>query len=126
MKKIPSLGEQEMELLKYIAEFSPVTVRQAASHFEKEKGLARTTVLTVMERLRIKGFLSRMKVDGVFKYTAKFETGDVLSSKISDFVEKTLGGSVSPLLAYFSSSKLSAEEADQLRAIAAKLEKSGK
>src|SRR4051812_35680874 len=117
VKKIPSLGEQEMELLKYVGENSPISVRDVAAHFERERGLARTTILTVMERLRTKGFLNRSKVDGIFKYTAKFETGDVLSSKISNFVEKTLGGSVSPLLAYFSNSKLTAEELEQLRAI---------
>src|SRR3954467_10351389 len=99
-----------MELLKYVGEKSPISVREVAAHFEKEKGLARTTILTVMERLRTKGFLSRGKEDGVFKYSAKFATGDVLSNSISNFVEKTLGGSVSPLLAYFSNSSLSADE----------------
>lgn len=123
MKKMPRLGEQEMEILKYVNEQAPVAVRDVAEHFEKVQGLARTTVLTVMERLRKKGFLSRSQVNGVFKYAAKFETGDVLSSKVSDFVEKTLGGSVSPLLSYFlSSDKLSEEEIKQLKSLAAKLD----
>jgi predicted transcriptional regulator len=123
MKKIPSLGELEMNLLKYIGENSPASVRDVALHFEREKGLARTTILTVMERLRKKGFLSRAKDDGVFKYTAKFETVDVLSSKVSDFVERTLGGSLSPLFNYFiSSANLSDDEIRQLREMAAKLE----
>jgi len=126
MGKTPSLGEQEMELLLYIGEHSPITVRDVAAHFEKEKGLARTTVLTVMERLRTKGYLGREKCDGVFKYETKMQAGDVLSNRISDFVEKTLGGSVSPLLNYFSNSKLSTDEIDQLRAIAAKLGKVSK
>lgn len=126
MKKIPSLGEQEMELLRYIGENSPISVRDVAAQFERERGLARTTVLTVMERLRTKGFLSRGKVDGVFKYSAKIQAGDALSSKISSFVEKTLGGSVSPLLAYFSKSNLTPEEVEQLRALAAKLGKDPK
>jgi predicted transcriptional regulator len=115
-----------MELLLYIGERSPISVRDVAAHFEKEKGLARTTILTVMERLRTKGFLSRQKLDGIFKYSAKMEAGAVLSDKISDFVEKTLGGSVSPLLNYFSNSKLSNQEIEQLRAIAARLGKDGK
>lgn len=124
MRKLPSLGEQEMDLLKYVAENSPASVREVATYFEKEKGLARTTVLTVMERLRKKGFLNRSKVDGVFKYAAKMETGDVLSHKVSDFIERTLGGSVSPLLSYFmsSASNLSVEEIQQLKSLAAKLD----
>lgn len=124
MKKLPSLGEQEMDLLKYIGAHSPITVREVAVHFEREKQLARTTVLTVMERLRKKGFLSRSKVDGIFQYSARLETGDVLSHKVSDFIERTLGGSVSPLLNYFSSStKLSQDEIRQLKELAAKLGK---
>lgn len=123
MKKIPSLGEQEMDVLKYIGENSPLSVREAALYFETEKKLARTTVMTVMERLRKKGFLSRAKLQGVFKYSAKFKTGDVLTSKISDFVEKTLGGSVGPLFTYFmSSSSLSEDEITQLKDLASKLE----
>lgn len=123
MKKIPSLGEQEMDILKYINLHSPVSVREVAQHFENEKNLARTTVLTVMERLRKKGFLSRSQIDGVFKYNAKIETEALLSNKISDFVEKTLGGSVSPLFSYFlSSDKLSPEEVEQLKVMASKLE----
>jgi predicted transcriptional regulator len=122
MKKIPSLGEQEMEILKFVSDRSPIAVREVASHFEKS--LARTTVLTVMERLRKKGFLGRAKIDGVFKYTSKFETGDVLTSKISDFVEKTLGGSVGPLFTYFmSSSSFSDAEVAQLKEMAQKLGK---
>lgn len=123
MKKIPSLGEQEMEILKFISENEPVTVRDVAQYFEVEKKLARTTVLTVMERLRKKGFLARQKDLGVFVYSAKFQTRDVLTSKVTDFVQKTLGGSVSPLLKYFLDSKqLSKDEVEQLKALVAKFD----
>lgn len=127
MKKIPSLGEQEMDILKFIDAQSPVSVRQVAQHFEVEKKLARTTILTVMERLRKKGFLSRSQVDGVYKYSSKIETDTLLTNKISDFVEKTLGGSVGPLFSYFlSSSKLTVDEINQLKEMAYKLEKEEK
>lgn len=127
MKKVPSLGEQEMDILKYVDTHSPISVREVAHHFEVEKKLARTTVLTVMERLRKKGFLSRSQSEGVFKYSSKIETKTLLANKISDFVEKTLGGSVGPLFNYFmTSSKLSAKEINQLKEMASKLEKESK
>lgn len=127
MKKIPSLGEQEMEILKYIDEHSPASVREVAQYFESKKQLARTTILTVMERLRKKGFLRRAQVDGVFKYSPKIETQELLSSKVSDFIEKTLGGSLNPLVNYFiSSSQLSREEIKKLKEMALKLEKANK
>lgn len=127
MAKFPSLGEQEMEILKYVDAHSPISVRDVAQHFEIEKKLARTTILTVMERLRKKGFLSRSQLNGVFKYTSKIETETLLTNRISDFVEKTLGGSVGPLFNYFiSSSNLTAKEIVQLKEMASKLEKEDK
>lgn len=122
MKKVPSLGEQELEILKYIESHSSISVREVASHFDREKNLARTTVLTVMERLRKKGFINRIQAQGIFKYSSKIKSGDIMKSKISDFVEKTLGGSVGPLLNYFiSSSNLTVEELQKLKNLAESL-----
>ena len=123
MKKIPSLGEQEMQILRFISEGTHFTVRDVAEHFEKEKGLARTTILTVMERLRKKGLLGRTKIDGVFQYSIKVEQSEIMQDKVSHFIEQTLGGSVSPLFNYlFNSSKLTEKEMQQLKEIAEKLE----
>lgn len=125
MKKIPRLGEQEMELFRYVSDHSPVSVRDVATHFEQERKLARTTVLTVMERLRKKGFLLRSKSnDGIFEYAVKIQTTEIMKSKIFDFIEGTLGGSVNPLFNYFlSASDLTADEVQQLKELAAKLDR---
>ena len=116
MKNMPSLGEQEIEVLRYVSQKGQISVREAATYFEEQKGLARTTVLTVMERLRKKGYLLRLKKDGLFVYSEKVETENVLKSRVSDFVEKTLGGSISPLLSYFAENKkISDEELKKLQ-----------
>lgn len=113
---MPSLGEQEIEVLRYVSQKGQISVREAATYFEEQKGLARTTVLTVMERLRKKGYLLRLKKDGLFVYSEKVETENVLKSRVSDFVEKTLGGSISPLLSYFAENKkISDEELKKLQ-----------
>jgi predicted transcriptional regulator len=125
MKPAPNLGDQEMQILSYVNSHSPISVRDVASHFEKEKNLARTTILTVMERLRKKGYLSRAKENGIFQYSVKVEQEKVLKQKVSDFIEKTLGGSVNPLFSYFlESSKLSDDELRQLKKIADKIGRS--
>ena len=118
MKNMPSLGEQEIEVLRYISQRGQISVREVATYFEEQKGLARTTVLTVMERLRKKGYLSRAKKDGLFVYSEKVETENVLKSRVEDFVEKTLGGSISPLLSYFAEHKnISSDELGKLQEI---------
>ena len=123
MKKIAPLGEQEMVILKFISNSQSVTVGETAAHFEKERGIARTTVSTVMERLRKKGLLGRAKVDGVFHYSVKVGQKEILHEKVGHFIERTLGGSVGPLFHYlFHSSKLSDVEVEQLKLLAAKLD----
>jgi predicted transcriptional regulator len=95
-----TIGDQEMALLRWVAEQGPRTVGQVAEGFGEPRGLARSTVLTMMERLRQKGHLDRAQVDGVFRYASLAPAGDLLRGAVRSFVEKTLSGSVSPFVAY--------------------------
>jgi predicted transcriptional regulator len=119
MKNMPSLGEQEIEVLTWISQTGKACVREAAQHFEKEKGLARTTILTVMETSSQKGLSrSRKNKMAYFFYSEKVEAKTVLKSRVGDFVEKTLGGSISPLLSYFAENKnITADELNKLHDI---------
>lgn len=105
-----SIGDQELALLRYLAEQGPVSVGQAAEGFGAPRGLARSTVLTMMERLRQKGHLHREQVAGVFQYTTALASGELLRGAVQSFVEKTLEGSVSPFVSYLTES---AEVSDQ-------------
>jgi predicted transcriptional regulator len=98
--KAKTLGKAELELLQYIDERHPTTVREVAEHWEKKAGLARTTVLTMMDRLKEKGFLTRKKIDGVFHYSPKRSASSVLEGLVKDFVQGVLGGSLAPIAAY--------------------------
>jgi predicted transcriptional regulator len=106
----PSLGEQELEVLRFIADRAPVSAREVAEQFAEARGLARTTVLTVMERLRKKGYLTRKRRQGVFHYSPRVPQSDVLQGLVRQFVEKTLAGSVSPIVAYLARSRQLTEE----------------
>ena len=96
----PSLGEQEIAVLRFIAEHAPIPAREVVEKFAGEQELARTTILTKIERLRKKGFLTRRRKNGIFYYSPRLPQAEVLHGLVSDFVEKTLGGSVSPVVAY--------------------------
>jgi predicted transcriptional regulator len=102
-----TIGEQELALLRHIADRGGITVGEAADEFGLPRGLARSTVLTMMERLRQKGHLGRRLSDGVYRYRARSTSADLLKGAIQRFVERNLDGSVSPFLAYLS-------EADEL------------
>ena len=98
----PTLGDQELEVLRYVAENAPITVGEVAVRYGEPLGLARTTVLTVMERLRRKGFLNRKKVHGVFRYAPQVAQAEVMRELVRAFVDKTLAGSLMPFVAYLS------------------------
>ena len=99
VKRVP-LGEQEQEVLGYAAERAPITVGEVARHFGESRGLARTTISTVMERLRGKGDLRRRKVKGVYQYSPSMPKGDLLRSLVRDFADRVFGGSAQPFVAY--------------------------
>ena len=54
-----TIGDQELALLQYLGENEPASVGEVAAGFGEARGLARSTVLTMMERLRTKGYLQR-------------------------------------------------------------------
>ena len=125
--KPPLLGEQELEVLRYVTDHAPVSVRDVASGWGEPRGLARTTILTVMERLRGKGRLTRTKKDGAFQYAPAVCKTELMQNLVQNFVQKTLGGSVSPFVAYLADSKdLSPAEVAELRKLVEAMESAEK
>lgn len=118
-----SIGDQELALLQYVAERGETTVGQAAEEFGAPRGLARSTVLTMMERLRAKGRLGREQVAGVYRYSSPAAAGEVMRDVVKTFVEKTLGGSVSPFVTYLTEeARVSDAELAELEELVAKLQ----
>ena len=118
-----TVGDQELALLQYVAEQGGATVGEVAAGFGEERGLARSTVLTMMERLRGKAYLQRASHEGVYRYQTTAEQQEVVNSAVSSFVEKTLQGSVSPFVAFMShKAEVSDQELAELEALVAQLQ----
>lgn len=117
-----SIGDQELALLHHVEQQGDISVGEVAAGFGEARRLARSTVLTMMERLRTKGFLRRRRVNGVYRYSAA--TGeDVMQGAVGAFVEGTLQGSVSPFVAWMSQrAKVSDAELAELEALVEKLQ----
>jgi BlaI family penicillinase repressor len=108
----------EWEILQYVTTRHPVTAREVADHFATTHNWARTTVLTMLERLRDKDYLARDESGAVYRYAPVAPKNDVLQSLVRDFVQKALGGSVSPFVAYLSKeADLSEAEKEALKQI---------
>jgi predicted transcriptional regulator len=118
-----SLGRLELDVLRYVTDHHPISVREVAAHFAETSGYARTTLLTVMERLRAKSYLTRRRVEGRHRYTPTVAKADLLHGMVADFVIDVLGGNVSPFVAYLTrSSKLNDDEIRKLEQLLKRLE----
>lgn len=118
-----SIGDQELALLQYVGQQGDASVGEVAAGYGEAQGLARSTVLTMMERLRAKGYLRRRRSRGVYRYSATAGEEDVVQGAVAAFVEKTLRGSVSPFVAWMSRrGEVSDEELAELEALVARLQ----
>jgi predicted transcriptional regulator len=125
--KRKTIGDQELALLTWLDQQRDASVGEVAADFGEARGLARSTVLTMMERLRAKGYLRRRRADGVFRYATTASEKDVVHEAVGSFVEKTLQGSVSPFVAWMSRrGKVSDEELAALEALVEKLQSTRK
>jgi predicted transcriptional regulator len=119
----PSIGDQELALLHYLAEHENASVGEVAADFGEARGLARSTVLTMMERLRAKSYLKRRHVSGIYRYSTATGPSEALSNAVGQFVEKTLSGSLSPFVAWMSQKgEVSDNELAELEALVAQLQ----
>ncbi|MGQ0631553.1 MAG: BlaI/MecI/CopY family transcriptional regulator [Sporichthyaceae bacterium] len=108
-----TFGELEAQIMQVVWRHDePVTVRTVAAELIEGRPLAYTTVMTVIERLREKGWLTRTKVGRSFQYTAAREAQDY-TADLMDQVLNSATDRADALLRF--AGKLSPEEAAALR-----------
>ncbi len=118
MSNQSKIGPAELQILQYITDHHPVTVGEVAEHFAHLKDYARTTVMTIMERLRAKGHLTRKKIGGAYKYSPVVQKHELQRSLVRDFIEKALGGSVQPFVTYLAQdAELTDDEVRELKQV---------
>jgi predicted transcriptional regulator len=120
------LGEQELQILRHIARHPSSTAGEVAEHFARARSVARTTVVTMMERLRRKRHLVREKVGGVYRYSSRMPESALLQSLMHDFTERVLGGSLEPFVSFLvGRAKLSDRQVQDLTQIIRDIEAAG-
>ena len=118
----PALGDQELALLRFVTDHAPITVGEAAARYGQPLGLARTTILTVMERLRQKGYLTRTKGEGAFRYAPCQPKSELLRALVGDFTRRVLDGSLQPFMAYLAEdAQVTDDDLQALRALVQRL-----
>jgi predicted transcriptional regulator len=122
-KRPGTIGDQELALLRFVGERGQATVGEAVEGFGGPRALARSTVLTMMERLRKKGHLTRRLVEGVYRYAPRTPHVAAVRQAVQNFVDRTLDGSIAPFVAYLGEhERLSDDELAELEALVARLQ----
>ncbi len=116
-KKQENLGELELEVMKILWERGRSSVLQVSEKLSKQKGYARTTILTIIQRLHKKGFLKRKKEDGVYRYEPTQKRQQVMGRLLSQFIDRVFDGSSTSLVQHLTGAEMSDKELDQIKAI---------
>lgn len=107
------MGELEDAVMSRVWEWNrPVTVREVLEDLERDRTIAYTTVMTVLDNLHQKGWVRR-EVDGrAYRYTA-VSTRAAYSAALMNEAWSTNDNSAAALVAFFA--MMSSEQRDALR-----------
>ena len=93
-----TLGEHEHEILSAVWQLGTCTVREVHERVGAPRGLAYTTISTVLDRLHKKGFVTREKGKTLLFRPARPE-GSVERSRVRGLVDRIFGDDPEPAVA---------------------------
>ena len=119
MPKRSPVSDAELEVLKVLWAAGPVTVRDVAARLRKQRRkLAYNTVLTLLSRLRDKGYVTADRRETAHLFRAVVSREDLLGSSLAALAERICDGTASPLmLALVRDRSFSAEEIAHFRTL---------
>jgi predicted transcriptional regulator len=117
MPRRAPVSDAELEVLKELWAAGPATVRDVAAALRKRRRrLAYNTVLTLLSRLREKGYVAADRRDTAHLFRAVVTRDDLLGSSLSALADRICDGTASPLvLALVRGQQFSAEEIARFR-----------
>ena len=127
-EKIIKLPESELEIMQAIWALNEegekfVTASLIMKRFTSLSRLKLTTILTLITRLQIKGFIKTEKIGRSNCYTPLITSAEYRKFASGDFVEKVyMNDKMGLISALVGDEKLTAEELDEIKAIIAKNE----
>jgi predicted transcriptional regulator len=96
----------------------PVTVRELFDELAGERAIAYTTVMTTMDNLHRKGWLTRVKEGKAYRYTATASREEYSARLMREALDG--GGDTQAVLSHFVA-QMDGEESELLRAVVRKL-----
>jgi BlaI family transcriptional regulator, penicillinase repressor len=117
MARRTPVSDAELEVLKVLWAAGPSTVRDVAGALRKQRRkLAYNTVLTLLSRLREKGYVATDRRDTAHLFRPVVTREDLLGSSLAALADRICDGTASPLVhALVRGQRFSVSEIAQLR-----------
>lgn len=116
MKAPRRLTPRELAIMQVVWDRGEATVRDVHDALSRDRKVAYTTVMTLMNILATKGHLARRQEDRAYVYSAVKPRQQVVGRLVRDFVERVFDGSAQPLLLHLvKHEKLTPAERRELR-----------
>jgi predicted transcriptional regulator len=94
------------------------TVTEIWEAVGQRRDVARTTILNLVDRLEKRGWLSRRKVEGVYRYMPTIDRQALSADVAGEFVDAFFSGSAADLvMSLLGSRRISRDEVEQLRSL---------
>lgn len=115
------LGDLEMQILPLVWQHGEATVRDVFKVLYAKRGLAYTTIMTVMNRLAVKGILNQDRSRIPYVYTPALDKKEMVTKLLDQVVDGVLGGQVGLLVSYcLEKGKIERQEVGALRELIGK------
>ena len=92
------LTELQIAILRVLWDRGEATVADVWDVMQRERGLAQTTVATLLSRLERRGVVSRRAEQRQYLYRAELSESDVRQSLVGGLTERMFAGNVSALV----------------------------
>ncbi|MCH8165027.1 MAG: BlaI/MecI/CopY family transcriptional regulator [Planctomycetes bacterium] len=96
-KSLHELGAQQRAVMQIVWQTGEATVQQVRRRLTRDKPLAYTTVLSVMQKLEKGGWLTHRTEGRSYVYTARRTRREAGASSLRKFIDRVLGGDTLPL-----------------------------
>lgn len=120
----PAISDAELEVLKVLWASGPGTVRDVEAQLRRRRRLAYNTVLTLLTRLRDKGYVDTDRSGTAHVFRSVVSREELLTHGLSTLADRVCDGTASPLvLALVKGRKLSKDDVAELRRLLDDLER---
>jgi len=113
-----ALGDLEVDVMGIVWNLNTATVKDVFEVMYKRRGLAYTTIMTVMNRLAVKGILSQDKSTVPYVYRPLVARDEMATSMVREVVDRLLEGSAGTVMSYLiDSGDIDKAEISKLKAL---------